>query len=334
MLRSTVLLILCLELTASTALAQGFVESPLITIFAIVAAIAIVIFLTVSKKWALWCGVIVWCIGLVVNVPILPMYLTGSAFVLPIAFLLRWLITSRDSKKVQRPKKPLRKKRNGRRFRLRFQIGYDSPPSDVKASPEPEETSVPEELTSPEIPPDTEGYSKSYGEITSYEQWLEREREEQKRITNSRLAMICVIGLFIGVLTSVSAQTDTQVVVLSGDRKDPLAACLLSAVVPGAGQFYNNDLFGAAVYLGGYALPLVMVYQDEREDLHFIDLFRPSFDTDHTTLLFISVFVVRVASAIEAAVSAGDINARQSSKFSLAPITAPNKLGALVSLRF
>ena len=186
MLRPIVLLILCLTFSATPALAQGFGESPLITIFAIVAAIAIVIFIAVSEQWALWCGVIVWGIGLVVNAPVLPMYLIGSAFVLPGAFLLRKLITSRNSKEARRPKKPLRKKRNGRRFRLSFQIGYDSPPSDVKASPEPEEPRVPEEPTSPEIPTDTEGYSKSYGEITSYEQWLEREREEQKRITRSR----------------------------------------------------------------------------------------------------------------------------------------------------
>ena len=145
---------------------------------------------------------------------------------------------------------------------------------------------------------------------------------------------ICVAILLLGILTPVSAQSDAQVVVLAGNRQDPLVGCLLSAVVPGAGQFYNDDLFGAGVFFTGYVLPLVFVYQGEDEKLHFKDLFIPSSNTERTTLLFMSVFVVRVASAIEAAIAAGDINAQRSSRFSLAPITTPNKLGALASLRF
>lgn len=84
-----------------------------------------------------------------------------------------------------------RKNRRGRLFALNFQIGYrgverhdedDAATEELEASP----PSV-EEPKLKEIPPETEEYSKSYGKITSYKQWLERERDEQRRITNSRL---------------------------------------------------------------------------------------------------------------------------------------------------
>ena len=84
----------------------------------------------------------------------------------------------------------LRTNRRGRRFVLNFQIGYDSSgsddenddPSEPKTPP-----STPEEPKLQALPPKTEERRVSYGKITSYEQWLERERQEQRRITNSRL---------------------------------------------------------------------------------------------------------------------------------------------------
>ena len=76
----------------------------------------------------------------------------------------------------------LRRDRHGRRFVLNLQIGYEGQQRDDGDNlPEPAEP------TSPEIPPKADGYAKSYGNITSYEQWLERERKEQKRVTDSRL---------------------------------------------------------------------------------------------------------------------------------------------------
>ena len=92
MWRSTVLLALGMILTTSPAFAQGLGESPVMMIFSFVALVAFVLFVAVSKRWALWCGLVIWGIGLLVNAPIFLTYLVGSAIVLPIAFLLRWLV--------------------------------------------------------------------------------------------------------------------------------------------------------------------------------------------------------------------------------------------------
>ena len=92
MLRTAVLLTLCMVLTASPAFAQGLGERPSATIYSVVAVAALVVFIAVPKRWALWCGIVVWGIGLLVNARIWPMHLIGSTFVLPIAFLLRWLV--------------------------------------------------------------------------------------------------------------------------------------------------------------------------------------------------------------------------------------------------
>ena len=92
MLRTAVLLTLCMVLTASPAFAQGLGENPLVTIYPVVALAALVVFIAVPKRWALWCGIVVWGIGLLVNLPTFPVYLIVSAFVLPLAFVLRWLV--------------------------------------------------------------------------------------------------------------------------------------------------------------------------------------------------------------------------------------------------
>ena len=88
----------------------------------------------------------------------------------------------------------LRRDRHGRRFALNFQIGYEGLRYDEENPPP-----GPKEPTLQELPPKTQEYAKSYGSITSYEQWLEREREEQRRINNSR-RLVILIGLFIGIL--------------------------------------------------------------------------------------------------------------------------------------
>ena len=92
MWRTTVLLAMGMILTTSPVFAQGLGESPVLMIFSFVAIGALVLFIFVSKRWALWCGLAIWGIGLLVNAPIFPMYLVGSAIVMPIAFLLRWLV--------------------------------------------------------------------------------------------------------------------------------------------------------------------------------------------------------------------------------------------------
>ena len=92
MWRSTVLLAMGMILTTSPAFAQGLGESPVLMIFSFVAIGALVLFIFVSKRWAIWCGLVVWGIGLLVNARIFPLYLVGSAIVMPIAFLLRWLV--------------------------------------------------------------------------------------------------------------------------------------------------------------------------------------------------------------------------------------------------
>ena len=95
-------------------------------------------------------------------------------------------------------KKRRKKNRSGRRFILNFQIGYEA-----QRSNDEDDLSKPEEPTLKKAPLRTEPEKQakkeefvenSYGKIKSYEQWLEREREEQSRITNSRLGRGLIIA--------------------------------------------------------------------------------------------------------------------------------------------
>ena len=99
--------------------------------------------------------------------------------------MLRGIRLSGESKKKRK------KNRSGHRFIFNFQIGYEA-----QRSNDGDDLSKPEEPTLKKAPLRTEQekqvkkvdfVQKNYCRITSYEQWLEREREEQKQITNSRL---------------------------------------------------------------------------------------------------------------------------------------------------
>ena len=87
-------------------------------------------------------------------------------------------------------KKKRKKNRSGCRFILNFQIGYEAQQSNDEENP-----SKPEEPTLQKAPVKTEQekpaekeelVEKQYGRITSYEQWIERECKDQRRITESR----------------------------------------------------------------------------------------------------------------------------------------------------
>ena len=88
------------------------------------------------------------------------------------------------------PRKKERKIVVGAVSSLNFQIGYEAQQSNDEENP-----SKPEEPTLQKAPVKTEQekpaekeelVEKQYGRITSYEQWLERECKDQRRITESR----------------------------------------------------------------------------------------------------------------------------------------------------
>ena len=116
-------------------------------------------------------------------------------------------------------------------------------------------------------------------------------------------------------------------------EKQPVVGCVLSAVIPGAGQAYNEQYGKAVVFFAGYAVCFGYLITSYERDI-FDDLYLPKRNEDRPGIAFLGMIGIQVLSMIEAVASADDINKQNAAKFSLSPITAPKELGAVLSLRF
>lgn len=75
------------------------------------------------------------------------------------------------------------------------------------------------------------------------------------------------------------AEPDTvNIVIRDKDIKDPKTATILSAVIPGAGQVYNNKIWKAPIIYGGFATNIFFIDFNNRRYKLFLNALRASDD--------------------------------------------------------
>lgn len=120
------------------------------------------------------------------------------------------------------------------------------------------------------------------------------------------------------------------------ERKSPALAAGLSCLLPGLGQFYNDDSKGV-IYLGLYVANSVLFYTAIEDNIGDYDR---DGDDNRAVISLIAMLCVWVGSMFDAAMSAEDINIQraylrnQKASLNLNPITEGNRVGATVSIRF
>ena len=159
------------------------------------------------------------------------------------------------------------------------------------------------------------------------------------------LRLILVACLMVSVVTSE---------VFASGRKDPLIAFILSAAVPGGGQFYNEQPQKAVIPIGGLVTFIGLWYLafEDGDGLtsdppHYILRYDPDVDDDdYLAAVGLLVFLgTQTYGALDAIISANKINRQRGfghlmefdgdrTTLGVDPIASRNKLGTMLTLRF
>ena len=114
---------------------------------------------------------------------------------------------------------------------------------------------------------------------------------------------------------SVQEKPSAQQDVYYGSEKDPAVAALLSALIPGVGQYYNGDVTKGvimnALYLGGWAVYFAAGYSEEWESDDYYWASYGYYYEEETPWLYVGLGMVVgtwVWSMIDAGISASDYN--------------------------
>lgn len=117
-------------------------------------------------------------------------------------------------------------------------------------------------------------------------------------------------------------------------RREPVLGCLLSGLVPGAGQFYNEDYGLGATFFAANVVGWVVLFSAYEKPLYG-DWYVPSRNEPRALMGLAIIFGSTFMSMFDAVFVADEMNkTARLRQVSLSPITSPQKLGALVSLRF
>lgn len=121
-------------------------------------------------------------------------------------------------------------------------------------------------------------------------------------------------------MTKEPAQSQTssqQQVEYYGSEKDPAVSVLLSALIPGIGQYYNGDITKGVImnvlYAGGWALYFAAGYSEEWEEDEYYWASYGYYYEEETPWLYVGLGMVVgtwVWSMIDAGVTASDYNDR------------------------
>ena len=158
------------------------------------------------------------------------------------------------------------------------------------------------------------------------------------------LRLILVACLMVSVVTSQ---------VFASGRKDPLTAFILSAAVPGGGQFYNEQPQKAVIPIGGLVTLIGLWYLAAEDGDGFtsdppfyIPRYDPDVDDDdYLVAVGLLVFLgTQTYGALDAIISANKINRGgfghlmefdgDRTTLGVDPIASRNKLGTMLTLRF
>jgi hypothetical protein len=100
-----------------------------------------------------------------------------------------------------------------------------------------------------------------------------------------------------------------------GSEKDPAVAVLLSALIPGVGQYYNGDVTKGVImnvlYFGGWALYFAAGYSEEWEEDEYYWASYGYYYEEETAWLYVGLGMVTATwiwSMIDAGISASDYN--------------------------
>lgn len=90
------------------------------------------------------------------------------------------------------------------------------------------------------------------------------------------IAVFVLLALFPAELSAQDlAEPDTvDIVIRDKDIKDPFTATLLSALLPGAGQVYNNKIWKAPIIYGGFATNIFFIDFNNRRYQLFLNALR------------------------------------------------------------
>lgn len=125
-------------------------------------------------------------------------------------------------------------------------------------------------------------------------------------------------------------------------RKEPVVGCLLSLLVPGAGQLYNEDFGGAGLFFGSFMVGSIVFFSSLEQDA--IGWHVPDSNKTIATLGLVSMLTASIGSMIDAAITAQEINKRLEKHVTLLqfdnilltldPLPVRGDYGAMLSFRF
>ena len=125
-------------------------------------------------------------------------------------------------------------------------------------------------------------------------------------------------------------------------RKEPVVGCLLSFLVPGAGQLYNEDFGGAGLYFGCFIISSTVFFSSLEEDV--FGWYIPDNNRTTAALGLVGMLTASICSMTDAAITAQDINKQLENRITLLesdgvvltlnPLPVCSDYGAMLSFRF
>ena len=98
-------------------------------------------------------------------------------------------------------------------------------------------------------------------------------------------------------------------------RKEPVVGCLLSLLVPGAGQLYNEDFSGAGLFFGSFMVGSIVFFRSLERDA--FGWYVPDSNKTTVTLGLVAMLTASICSMIDAAITAQEINKRLENRVTL-----------------
>lgn len=172
--------------------------------------------------------------------------------------------------------------------------------------------------------------------------------QETSEMRQDKLKVKLSDALFYQQLTQQSANAQVKKNVVFVSRKDPFVAGVLSLLTPGLGQVYNGEfnkgILQFLIVVSGYTLTYFAFEDDviySQESVHngieFDTRISADIDEDNGrgAIGFLVGFGTHIWSIVDAPLSANRINRRNESvRFSAAPLMKPNRVGAILTLRW